>query len=55
MFIYNVKVNGSKLFKLFFTAIIVLVILIGISTTFLTLNILKYHDVQLEIKSKEEN
>ena len=34
MFIYNVKVNGSKLFKLFFTAIIVLVICILCFVTF---------------------
>ncbi len=34
MFIYNVKVNGSRLFKLFFTAIIVLVICILCFVTF---------------------
>lgn len=38
MFIYNVKVNGSKIFKYFFTGIVLLVIIIVIIVSFRVFN-----------------
>ena len=43
MFIYNVKINGSKVFKIFFTCLVILIILILCIVSFKILSGAKNH------------